>query len=430
MKATFKNIVVKILTVQAAYLLRRKKPTIIAITGSVGKTSTKDAIYAVVRGSVRARKSQKSFNSDIGVPLTVLGLPNGWSNPFLWCKNVFDGFFTAVFARDYPDVLILETGIDQPGDMSKLTKWLKPDIVVLTRLPDIPVHVEAFASPEAVVAEKMKLVTALKATGKLIYNNDDTIIQAQLPDVLQEQISFSRYLPADFQASADKIVYADDKPIGVEFVLTHLGETHKIHVNGTVGTQHMYAVCASIAVAKELGVEIATAIANVQTLQTPPGRMRLLPSVKSGLLIDDTYNSSPIATESALQALNEIKYAQRKIAVLGDMLELGKFSTQQHRDIGARVAKTAHELFTVGVRARGIAEGALAAGMNEANIFQYDEVLRAGQELQAFLKSGDVVLIKASQSIRAERIVEEVMETPEQAADLLVRQDASWKAIS
>lgn len=430
MKETFKTIVVSILTAEAAFLIRRKKPTIIAITGSVGKTSTKDAIYAAVRGSVKARQSQKSFNSDIGVPLTVLGLPNGWSNPFLWLKNIFDGGLTALFSSEYPDVLILEAGIDQPGDMDRLTKWMKPHFVVLTRLPDIPVHVEAFRSPEAVVEEKMKLVTALQASGKLIFNNDDPIIQAQLPSVLQEQVSFSRYLPADFQASADKIVYADDKPIGVGFTLTHQGEAHQVQLLGTVGTQHMYAVCAAIAVASELGIDTKTAIANVQSLQTPNGRMRLISGLKSSLLIDDTYNSSPIATESALQALQEIKYANRKIAVLGDMLELGQYSAEQHRQIGERVAATAHVLFTVGVRARGIAEGALAAGMSEAHIFQYDDVQRAGQELQTFLKSGDVVLIKASQGIRAERIVEEVMETPEHASELLVRQDASWKAIA
>jgi UDP-N-acetylmuramoyl-tripeptide--D-alanyl-D-alanine ligase len=429
MKKTFKKIIVSILIAEAAFLLRRKKPTIVAITGSVGKTTTKDAIYAAIKGSVRARKSQKSFNSDIGVPLTVLGLPNGWSNPFLWLKNIIDGFFIAVFSADYPDVLILETGIDHPGDMDKLTSWMKPDIVVLTRLPDVPVHVEAFRTPQAVIDEKMKLVTALKVDGKLIYNNDDPIIQAQLADVLQEQVSFSRYLPADFQASADKIIYSDDKPAGVEFTLTHLNKKHKVKLTNTVGTQHMYSVCAAIAVALELGVDIDAAIASVQTIQTPNGRMRLIPGLKSSVLIDDTYNSSPIATESALQALEEIKYAGRKIVVLGDMLELGQFSAEQHKHIGERVAKSAHMLLTVGVRARGVAEGALAGGMKESNIFQYDEVLRTGQELQSFLKSGDVVLIKASQGIRAERIVEEVMSNPEDAPELLVRQDNTWKSI-
>jgi len=430
MKELFKSIVVRILTAEASFLLKRKKPIIIALTGSVGKTSTKDTIYSAVKGSLRARKSQKGFNSDIGVPLTVLGLPNGWSNPVMWLKNIIDGFFTAVLSSDYPDVLIIETGIDAPGDMDKITSWIKPDYVVLTRLPDVPVHVENFKSPEAVVVEKMKLVQALKPSGKLIYNNDDMIVQAQLPDVRQEQIGFSRYLKSDFTAEKDKIVYQDDVPVGVEFSVVHAGKSHKIFIENTIGTQHMYSACAAVAVATELGVSIEAAIEGLKSHTSPVGRMRLISGIKSSILIDDTYNSSPVATESALQALSEVKYATRKIAILGDMLELGKYSADEHHRLGTQAAKTANVLFTVGIRARQIAESALAAGMSEKNIFQYDDADRAGRELQAFLKSGDVVLVKASQGIRAERIVEEVMEHPEQAPQLLVRQEKDWKKVA
>lgn len=430
MKELFKSIVVSILIAEARFLLKRKKPLIVAITGSVGKTSTKDAIYSAVKGSLRARKSQKSFNSEIGVPLTVLGLPNGWSNPFVWIKNIVDGFLTAVLSKEYPEVLILETGVDAPGDMEKLVSWVQPDFVVLTRLPDVPVHVENFSTPEAVVEEKMKLVLALKPNGKLIFNNDDTIIQAQLPEVRQEQIGFSRYLATDYTASKDKIVYKDDVPIGIEFVFTKQGENHKVLLENTIGTQHLYSACAAIAVAAELGVPIDVAAQSLRTHQSPIGRMRLIPGIKSSILIDDTYNSSPTATESALQALSEVKYATRKIAVLGDMLELGKYSSREHERVGEQVAKTASILLTVGVRARQIAEAALASGMSEKNIFQYDDAARAGRELQALLRSGDVVLIKASQGIRAERIVEEVMEHPEQAGELLVRQDKTWRKIA
>ncbi len=129
-------------------------------------------------------------------------------------------------------------------------------------------------------------------------------------------------------------------------------------------------------------------------------------------------------------ALSEVKYATRKIAVLGDMLELGKYSSGEHERIGVLVATSATALFTIGIRARAIAESALAAGMSEKNIFQYDDVDRAGRELQVFLKSGDVVLVKASQGIRAERIVEEVMENPDLAHQLLVRQEKDWKRVA
>jgi UDP-N-acetylmuramyl pentapeptide synthase len=124
-----------------------------------------------------------------------------------------------------------------------------------------------------------------------------------------------------------------------------------------------------------------------------------------------------------------MQYAKRKIAVLGDMLELGKFSSQEHLRIGGVAAECADVVITVGVRARQIAEGALNHGVPESNVFQYDDVARAGRELQAMLRAGDVVLVKASQGIRAERIIEEVMADPEQAGQLLVRQDRAWKRI-
>ena len=429
MKEAFKSVIVSILNAEAAVLLRRHKPRIIAITGSVGKTSTKDAVFVAIKNHVSARKSEKSFNSDIGVPLTVLGLPNAWSNPLLWLRNIVDGFFTAFFSRQYPDVLVLETGIDRPGDMERLTRWLTPDIVVLTRLPSVPVHVEYFSSPEAVIEEKMKLVKALRPEGVLIYNNDDTLIQAQLPEVLQQQIGFSRYLPSDFTASADNVVYKDDQPTGVQFTMTHQGKSHKVTLPGTVGTQHVYSCSAALAVASELGVPIEGAVESIKSLRTPNGRMRIVPGLKSTMIIDDTYNSSPIACEHALQAIKELTHFKRKIVVMGDMLELGKYSSTEHARIGKLIPGATNVLFTVGVRARQFAESALASGMSEAKIFQYDDVDRAGRELQMMLQPGDVVLVKASQSIRAERIVEEIMAHPDQASECLVRQDKTWRSI-
>jgi len=427
MKSTLKSLTVSILTALAAALLKKHQPLIIAVTGSVGKTSTKDAIYAAIRHSVSTRKSEKSFNSDIGVPLTVLGLPNGWSNPFLWLKNIVDATFTVLFSKRYPKVLILETGIDRPGDMSKLTAWVKPDIVVLTRLPSVPVHVEYFGSPAEVVAEKMKLVEALKPDGVLVYNNDDTIIQQQLPQVRHRAVGYSRYLAADFNTSGDQTIYTDNKLAGTQFTVTHRDERFTIKLPGVVGAQLVYTCGAALAVAAELDIPLAAAAAGLQQLAAPRGRMRVIAGIKGTTLIDDTYNSSPIAVEVALQTLREVKHAKRKIAVLGDMLELGKFSSSEHERIGVLAATSADILLTVGIRARKIAEAALHHGLKESSIFQYDDVDRAGRELQALLQPGDVVLVKASQGIRAERIIEEVMADPDLAAQLLVRQEKAWK---
>lgn len=427
MKNVLKKIVVAVLTFEAKVMLNRTKPTIIAITGSVGKTSTKDAIYSVLKNHKKTRKSQKSFNSEIGVPLSILGLPNAWDNPFSWFKNFFDGFIIAFFSRNYPEVLVLECGVDRPGDMANLTAWMKPDIVVMTRLPDVPAHVEYFGTPEAVVAEKMELLYALKTEGVFIYNHDDTKLQQAANEVRQPAVGFGRYLPTHFLASADAIVYHNDEPVGSTFTLNHLERSIQIKMMGSIGLQNAYTVAAAAAVAAQFDITLEQVADAVIEHQAPLGRMRMIPGIKGSLIIDDTYNSSPVAVEAALTSLSEIRGAKRKIAILGDMLELGQYSSREHEKIGELVPKCADVLFTVGVRARKIAETAVEFGLHEKNVFQHDDVSRAGRELQAFIQPGDVILIKASQGIRAEKIVEEVMAHPEKAAQLLVRQDSSWK---
>lgn len=427
MKQTFRNIVVKILTAEAKLLLRRKNPTIIAIAGSVGKTSTKDAIYAAIKDSVPARKSQKSYNSEIGVPLTILGLPTGWDSPIRWFWNIVDGGFTALFSRTYPSVLVLETGADAPGDMDALVKWLKPDISVITRLPDVPVHVENFATPQALIDEEMKLVHATKPSGVVVYNIDDAIIERELKEVRQKAISYGRFLPSDIAIKKDQIYYKNDQPQGVSCTITHGDSTETLKIPGVAGLQHTYAAAAGVAVASHLGVPLAASVAGLSAYNTPPGRMRIIPGLKGSVLIDDTYNSSPVAAEHAIETIASLKHAKRRIAVMGDMLELGKFSSDEHKKIGHKLAENFDVLLTVGVRARLFAEGALVHGMDESVILQYEHAARAGRELQAMLQPGDIVLIKASQGVRAEQIVEEVMLEPERASELLVRQDPVWK---
>ena len=427
MKNLFKNVVVAILSWEAKLLLRRTKPKIIGITGSVGKTSTKDAIYAVLKDHVRVRKSEKSFNSEIGVPLSVLGLPNAWSNPFLWFKNIIDGLLVALHPGDYPDVLVLEMGVDRPGDMARLMSWIQPDIVVLTRLPDTPVHVEYFATPEAVVAEKRVLVDALKPDGVLVYNQDDEAVRKVAESIRQQTIGYSRYSLSEFTASADKVIYEKGQAKALEFTLTHLNKASLMYVQGSLGVQHAYNYAAATAVGSLFDISIESATKALREHLPPAGRMRLIPGIKETTILDDTYNSSPVACERAIQTLKELKGVKRRIAVLGDMLELGQYSVREHERMGELAAHTVDMLVTVGVRSRGIARGALEHGLSPKVIFQYEEVERAGKELQEMLQAGDMVLVKGSQGIRLEKLVEEIMAEPDKADELLVRQSDAWK---
>jgi UDP-N-acetylmuramoyl-tripeptide--D-alanyl-D-alanine ligase len=154
--------------------------------------------------------------------------------------------------------------------------------------------------------------------------------------------------------------------------------------------------------------------------------MHLVDGIKGSLIIDDTYNASPIATTEALNTLQTLEKAKRKIAVLGDMMELGAHSSEAHKEIGTLAAKSCNILVAVGIRSRRIAEAAMDSGMSEKNIYQFDSAPEAGNFIQNTIAEGDIILVKGSQSMRMEQVVKEIMAEPEQAGKLLVRQEEEW----
>ncbi len=425
-----KQAIVSLLTWEARMVLARHKPRVIAVSGSVGKTGTKDAIFAALSRRLHVRKSEKSMNSDFGVPLTILGLHSGWRNPFKWMWNLGSGLIFAIAGKMYPKWLVLEVGADRPGDIRRIAKWVRPDIVVLTHVPEIPVHVEFFDSPQAVVEEKRSLVEYLRPGGTLVVNGDDLLLKDGLAKFAGERVSFGLEEYNDFFGSDVLISYDEaGNPEGMKFQLNYVGAITPVVVHGTLGLPRVYSALAAIATAKVAGVSIDEAIEGLRNWEPSPGRMRVVPGIKGSVIIDDTYNSSPAAVFAALDTLSDIQ-AKRKIAVLGDMLELGKYAADAHRQVGARAEQCTDILWTVGIRSRATGEAALDAGMKDKNVREYEfgESQRAGKELESVLKPGDVVLIKGSQSLRMERAVLEIMAEPQKAGELLVRQDAEWLA--
>lgn len=428
MKAILKKAVVVILTWQAKTVLKKYKPCIVAVTGSVGKTSTKDAIFTVLSQFYYVRKSDKSFNSEIGVPLTVLGCPNGWNDPAVWLRNIIEGFALILLPNHYPKWLVLEIGADRPGDIEMVTKWVIPDIAVITRLSKVPVHVEYFENAQAVFKEKAYLAKALKRDGVLILNADDEDVLSYTQFFEGKTILYGTASNCDVLGSGYGIEYGENKlPQGVVFNVAAGGESAVVKIKNGLGVQQMYPALAAIAVgvAKKLDLKgMAQALLGHRVSR---GRMKILSGIKGSILIDDTYNSSPVATHEALNTLEAIQTPGKKIAMLGDMLELGIHSTEEHKKIGERAAKIADKLFTVGVRSRFIAEGALNNGMPESNIFQYEDSRIAGKDAEHLISVGDIVLIKGSQGTRMERSVEELLLNPLDKEKLLVRQDKEWK---
>ncbi len=431
MRALFKKLIVALLTWEARMVLRIYKPKIVAVTGSVGKTSTKDAIYSVLAQHVFVRKSEKSFNSEVGIPLTIIGRPNAWNNPLRWIENLFDGLMLIVWRGKYPEWLVLEVGADRPGDISSVAKWLPASVVVMTRLPDVPVHVEFFDSPADVIREKASLLTALIPDGVFIANADDPQVMGLRDSAPGQSVTYGFSLGSDVMGSDIELLSesANSLPVGVQMKVSLEGsaENTTIRALGCLGTQALVPILAAVAVGKALGYPLSSMQEALAGHKPPPGRMRILPGLKETLIIDDTYNASPVATSAALDALSLLGSAKRRIAVLADMMELGRYSVAEHREVGKEAAEVADVLVTVGFRARDIAEGALNEGMPESTIFQFEDAAAAGKFLEERMEKGDAILIKGSQSMRMERAVEEVMAEPERASELLVRQDAEWR---
>lgn len=428
MKSFFKKIIIYILTLEAKLVLKKYKPKVVAITGNIGKTSSKDAIYTVLSSVFFVRKSEKSFNSEIGIPLTILGLSNACNDIFVWITNIIDGAKLIILKNHYPKWLVLEIGADRPGDIESISNWLKPDVVVITHLPDVPVHVEFFASTDEVVREKGFLVKALKKEGIFVVNSDDKKVFSMKKLAGDKRIvTYGFKEGASIVASDDEVVYKDDKPKGMHFRVDHNGNSIPVELESVLGRQHIYPALSAFAVGISQGLNIVSMRKALLEHESAPGRMRIIEGINNSTIIDDSYNASPKAVEEALNSLEKINTNGRKIAVLGDMMELGSHSHDEHIKIGRTTAQIADILIVVGMRAKYIVQGAIEKNMKKKNIFEFADSKSAGDKLAGILQEGDIALVKGSQSMRMEKIVEKVMAQPEKRFKLLARQEKEWQ---
>ena len=394
-------------------ILWKYKPTVIAVTGSVGKTSTKEAIFAVLKTVFKVRKSKDNYNNEFGVPLTVIGATSGNKNPLLWIWVLLRAVLVFVLPLPYPKVLILEMGADRPGDIAYLSSLARPFISVVTNVG--PSHLKYFKKIEKIAQEKSKLVSSLPQRGVAVLNFDDQFVQAMA--LKHNGISILFGLDADADVNATDIFHKLD---GVTYKVHYHGNVVPVHLPGAVGSPNVYASLAAVSVGLAMNMNLVDISRALEGYYSPPGRLRLLPGVKSTLVVDDTYNSAPASSLAALEVLSRLP-GRRKIAVLGDMAELGQFTEDGHRQVGGGVVDHGISfLVVVGTKSKFISDQAKHMGYPEKQVLEFSTSDEAKKPVERLIEPGDVILVKGSRSMKMEKIVKEIMHEPHRAGDLLV----------
>ncbi len=349
---------------------------VIGITGSVGKSTTKELTADVLERRYRTLKNPGNLNNEIGLPLSLLDL------------------------NERHQRAVLEMGFYVPGEIDLLCKIARPAVGVVTNISQV--HLERAKTLDAIVKGKAELVESLPPApdGVAILNNDDPLVMGMAERTKARVFSYG--LSSDSDLWADEVEGLGLE--GIRFVLHFQRESIHVRVP-MLGRHSVHTVLRAAAVGL---VEGLTWEEIVSGLQATPSQLRLMAVTgpKGAILLDDTYNAAPASTIAALNLLDDLD--GRKTAVLGDMLELGSFEERGHRMVGARAAEVADQLLTVGEKAHWIADEALRAGLAEENVVQVDRPKQAIKFLKKNIGPNDVVLIKGSRGMHMDTIVNEL----------------------
>lgn len=355
------------------------KLRVVGITGSVGKSSTKELAYALLEPYRRVVRSPKSFNNELGLPLSVLAIP-------------LDA-----------EVALLEMGTYGPGELTQLATIARPDTALVTNVG--PSHLERMGSLEAIAAAKGELVEAIPASGNVALNADDPRVRAMTALTPARPLLYGLGPDADLRATG-LVTHGVD---GISFAISYQDQRLEAGQVALVGAHHLYTALAAVAIALAVGLRLEESIAGLRGARAQ-FRATLVPGPNGSTLLDDSYNSSPASANAALAILKDIR-ATRRIAVLGDMLELGAYEEEGHREIGRAVVRVVDELVTVGPRAQLIAAEARREGLPAPCIHEYLEKGQLAGALKALLRPGDVALIKGSRGLALETVIDELRET-------------------
>ncbi|HSY52259.1 MAG TPA: UDP-N-acetylmuramoyl-tripeptide--D-alanyl-D-alanine ligase [Thermoanaerobaculia bacterium] len=350
--------------------IRERYPfTLIAITGSAGKTTTKEMIATLAGSERRTFKSWGNFNNLIGCPLCIDNTP------------------------DDAEVVVSEMGMNHKGEIAQLARLLSPDVGVYTNIG--PVHIEFFGSIEKIAEAKRELLENVKPGGAIILNADNQYVMGISSGFDGRKLTYGIDHDADFRG----VNIRERGLLGTAFEVN--GHTFELSLPGRHNLENLLA---AIATAHAIGISWQGIERGVRNLK-PASHRGIIIDVGGATIYDDTYNSNPYALSRALSLVEQADVTGRRIAVIGDMLELGDKELDYHRSAGKSIPRSISAVVGVGKRSCALLDGAREAGFDAGQLHHFDDAQSAGGFLKTFIRPGDLVLIKASRGIGLDKIV-------------------------
>jgi len=423
----------KILTPYLAWCARqiiaRHQPLIIGITGSVGKSSTKEAIYCVLKNRFRVRRSLGNLNNEIGLPLTIISESEPKGNWLKWISVLIKGFSQGLArSKKYPRILILEMAVDRPGDMKYLLTLAPCKIGIITNIG--VTHLEYFKDVKHILKEKSALVKQVPGDGLAMLNYDDFSLRSLTKTLKKPILSFGFRPGADIRATDLKIGFSPglgegvSLAHGVSFRINYKTIFLPIELPNVISKALVYSVLAAITVGVHFNMNLVEIAKNLKDFRPLPGRMQLLRGKRGNIIIDDTYNAAPNSTKASLEILALVK-SRKKTVILGDMLELGVLEEPAHKELAKQIYPVASKVILVGKRTANTHKELRKLGFPKDKIFHFRIVSSLIKKLPSLIGKGEVILIKGSQGMRMEKAAEKLI--PIKNWKMLTRQDKYWR---
>lgn len=424
MKKFLKTFVSFLLKELAKQKIKKTGAKVIAITGTVGKTSLKESVAFVLENEFKIKKTRKNLNGFFGLPLDILNQPYSSVPAKKWSIILIKCLLDLLKSKEKYDYYILEMGVAESKEMDYLLSIVKPFMSTITNI--YPAHIENFPGGyEEYKEQKLLLAQKTLVEGCVILPYQLKIVEKNVVESLNNLVTYGENVESDY-----KIVTPEATLNGISFVfVTRQGEKIKIKNEAILGYEYIGSFACTAAICDILGLKAAVISNRLEKFKLPAGRLNLIKGIKDTIIIDGSYNSSRYSTLSGLKALE--LFGQTKIACLGDMRELGEFTKMEHEKVAEEVVKVVDILILVGpLMKQYLLPKVLESGFLQDKVYHFLSSEKAGKFLVDMVKGGEAILVKGSQNtILMERVVYALMQDKKNAKNLLCRQSEYWDKV-